>query len=218
MTDSSRVTEVPHVRPNAERLRRKFHPLELFTDHAAAARLWSLVALGAIACAIVEPYLLVATLRARERVVILDGAGNYHLSPLLGFEDAAKLHEHHALLACLALLQRGPTGADYPELLEKLFLPEALQRARTELQSDADEFTRKGLHQKVEILKVTILETRENIVLVQAEGQLIRTGVFQGQAFTESPAFTARFKFARNPNLATNGRYPLAVWTYELSL
>ena len=30
-------------------------------------------------------------------------------------------------------------------------------------------------------------------------------------------AFTVRFTFARNPNLAANGRYPLAVWNYELS-
>jgi hypothetical protein len=26
-----------------------------------------------------------------------------------------------------------------------------------------------------------------------------------------------RFQFARNPNLAANGRYPLAVWTYDVS-
>ena len=65
--------------------------------------------------------------------------------------------------------------------------------------------------------KITVLETRENTVLAQAEGQLIRTGAVNGQVFTEAPSFTVRFTFARNPNLAANGRYPLAVWSYDIS-
>ena len=51
-----------------------------------------------------------------------------------------------------------------------------------------------------------VLETREDTVLVQVEGQWIRTGLFQGRPFTEAPVFTARFTLARNPNLAANGR------------
>lgn len=218
MNDTLRTTPAPHVRPDpAKRPKPPFHPLQLFTDHAIAARLWFLVAVAAVGCAMLQPYLIIGAYRTRERVVILDGSGTYHLSPLLGFEEAGKLHESQALLACLALFQRGPAGFDYPELLEKLFLPEALKQARTEAAAVAEEFTQKALHQKVEVLKVTVLETRESVVLVQAEGQLIRTGLFQGQLFTESPAFKVRFTLARNPNLAANGRYPLAVWKYDVS-
>lgn len=148
---------------------------------------------------------------------MLDASGSFHLSPLLGFEEASKLHEQHALLACLALYQRNPSGVDFPELLEKLFLPEAVQKARAAIAANAEEFTAKALHQKPEVLKVTVLETRENVVLVQAEGQLLRTGLLNGQTFTEAPLFTVRFTFARNPNLTANGRYPLAVWTYDAS-
>lgn len=217
MADSIRETPVPHVPVDPARLRRSFHPLQLFTDHAWAARIWFVVALIAIAAAFAQPFLILSTIRTRERVVILDGSGTYHLSPLLAFEEAEKLHENQALLACLALLQKGPAGFDHPELLEKMFLPDALQAARTEAQKAAEEFAQKALHQKAEVAKITVLETRESVVLVQAEGQLIRTGVFQGQVFTEAPSFTVRFTFARNPNLATNGRYPLAVWKYEIS-
>ena len=67
------------------------------------------------------------------------------------------------------------------------------------------------------MLKLTVLETRENVVIVQAEGQLVRTGLVGGQVFGEAAPFTVRFQFARNPNLAANGRYPLAVWTYDVS-
>lgn len=195
-----------------------FHPLQLFADHGFAARLWCGVAVLAIGYAVVCPYLFIKASRVRERVVVLDPAGTYHVSPLLGFEEAGKLHEQHALLACVALYSRNPGGLDQPELLEKLFLAEAAKQAQTEVSATAEEFAAKHLHQKAEVLKLTVLETRENLVLVQAEGQLVRSGVFQGQVFNEAPVFKVRFTFVRNPDLAANGRFPLAVWKYETSL
>lgn len=216
---SLRETPAPHVRLDpASQPKRPWHPLELFVNHGAAARLWFVVALVALGYCAVQPYLIVSAYRTRERVVVLDSSGSFHVSPLLGFEEATKLHEQHALLACLALFQRNPAGFDYPELLEKLLLPDALQKARAESAKLAEEFSAKALHQKVEVLKLTVLETRDQLVLVQVEGQLLRTGSIAGQAFTEALPFTARFTFARNPNLAANGRYPLAVWNYEFSL
>ena len=213
-----RETPAPHVRPNpASRPRRPWRPLELFADHAMAARLWCIVALIAVTLCALQPFLVIRAYRERERVIVLDPSGTFHVSPLLGFEEASKLHEQHALLACLALFQRNPAGFDFPELLDKLFLPDAARKARAALGASAEEFTAKALHQKPEVQKITVLETRENTVLAQAEGQLIRTGAVNGQVFTEAPAFTVRFTFARNPNLAANGRYPLAVWNYDIS-
>jgi hypothetical protein len=212
-----RQSAVQHERLDSKRPSPPWHPLDLFANHALAARLWCLVALIAVGFCTVQPFLIIRAYRTRERVVVLDGSGTYHVSPLLGFEEANKLHEQQALLACLALFQRNPAGADFPELIDKLFLPEAAKQAQAAIAANAEEFAAKALHQKPEVLKLTVLETRENLVLVQAEGQLVRTGVVGGQAFTEAPAFTAKFTFARNPNLAGNGRFPLAVWRYEVS-
>ncbi len=211
-------TSVPHIRPDASRRpRRPWNPLAMFADHALAARLWCLVALAAAGFCVVQPFLVIRAYRERERVIVLDPSGTFHVGPLLGFEEATKLHEQCALLACLALFQRNPAGPDFPELVDRLFLPDAAQQVRSGLGRTSEEFVAKALHQKPEVLKLTVLETRENLVLVQAEGQLVRTGVAGGQAFGEASPFTVRFKFARNPNLAANGRYPLAVWTYEES-
>lgn len=213
-----RETTVPHARPDPKaKPRRAWHPLAMFADHALAARCWCVVALIAVGFCAVQPFLILKAFRTKERVVVLDAAGTFHISPLLGFEEATTVHEQHALLACLALLQRNPTGFDFPELIEKLFLPDAAKRVRDGASADAEEFVTKALHQKPEVLKLTILETREQSVIVQAEGQLVRVGAVGGHTFTEAPTFTARFTFARNPNLAGNGRFPLAVWTYELS-
>ena len=213
-----RETAAPHVRPDpANRPRRRWRPLELFADHAMAARLWCVVALIAVTLCAFQPFLVIRAYRERERVIVLDPSGTFHVSPLLGFEEATKLHEQHALLACLALFQRNPAGFDFPELIDKLFLPEAARKARADAGASTEEFTAKTLHQKPEVLKLTVLETRENVVIVQAEGQLVRTGLVGGQVFGEAAPFTVRFQFARNPNLAANGRYPRAVWTYDVT-
>jgi hypothetical protein len=137
-----------------------------------AARLWCAVAVIAVGFCAVQPFLVIRAYRTQERVIVLDPSGTFHVSPLLGFEEATKLHEQHALLACLALFQRNPAGFDYPELLDKLFLADAARKARADAVAQAEEFTAKALHQKPEVQKITVLETRENTVLAQAEGQL----------------------------------------------
>lgn len=195
-----------------------FSPAKLFADHAFAARVWFLVACGAVAFCIIQPYLIIRAYRARERVVVLDGAGSFSVSPLLGFAEAKELHEASALWATLAFLQRHPKGWDYPDMMQKLFLAEAFTKASAERDKSQPEFEIKNIHQKPEVFKIDILRTREDRVLVKVEGQLVRTGVFESQAFTEAPKFTLTLTFARNPDMATNKRYPLGVWSYDCTI
>ena len=190
--------------------------LKLFSDHSWAARLWFWVAVVAVILAIAQPYFLISAYRARERVVILDEAGTYHVSPLLSFEEAEKLHVSQALLATLALFQRNPAGFDYPEILNKIFLEEGLDQLKRKLLAEKTEFSAKQIHQKVEVFRVDVLQTRSSEVLVEVTGQLIRVGLFNGEPFTESPRFTLRLTLIRNPNLTANGRYPLAVWRAQI--
>ena len=94
--------------------------------------MWFLVAVVALAAALLEPYFIISAYRTRERVVILDETGTYHISPLLNFEDATKLHTSQTLLACIALFERNPNGYDYPDILEKMFLSDALNKAKVD--------------------------------------------------------------------------------------
>jgi hypothetical protein len=203
----SPAPKLPKAAPNV---------LRMFADHGWAARMWFLVAVVALTAALVEPYLIISAYRTHERVVILDESGTYHISPLLNFEDATKLHTSQTLLACIALFERNPTGFDYPDILEKMFLPDALDKAKAILSRERAEFQAKQIHQKVEIFKIDILKTRNDQVLVEVEGQLIRVGIFNDQPFTESSIFKARFTLLRNPNLTSNGRFPLAVWQFDI--
>jgi hypothetical protein len=190
--------------------------LRLFADHGWAARIWFLIALVAVAAAFIQPFFIISAFRTKERVVILDETGTYHVAPLLDFEDATKLQTSQTLLACLALLEKNPSGFDYPDLLEKMYLPDALAQAKAMQTQQADELKAKQIHQKVEVQRLDVLQTRNDEVLVEATGQLIRLGLFNDAPFTESVKFHARFTLLRNPSLTTNARFPLAVWIFEI--
>ncbi len=214
MTETPLETPVPPTAPKLPQAAPNV--LRMFANHGWAARMWFLVAVVSLAAALVEPYLIISAYRTRERVVILDETGTYHIAPLLNFEDATKLHTSQALLACIALFERNPNGYDYPDILEKMFLTDALEKAKKILSQQRTEFQAKQIHQKVEIFKIDILKTRNDEVLVEVTGQLIRVGIFNDQPFTESPTFKARFTLLRNPNLTANGRFPLAVWQFDI--
>lgn len=218
--EALRETSVDVTRrlPAVSNRRHVFSPARLFADHAFAARAWFIVACVALACCIAQPFFIARAMSGRERVVVLDGAGTFSVSPLLGFDEAKELHEAMTLWATLALFQRNPRDFDYPDVLQKLFLADAFARATADQDSTKAEFEAKNIHQKPEVFKMDILRTREDRVLVKVEGQLIRTGIFENQTFTESPKFTLNLTFARNPNMLANKRYPLGVWSYEYKL
>ena len=140
----------------------------------------------------IDRYHLVSEFKQRERVVIIDPAGTYYLSPLLQFSEAKDLHVQQAELAALAFLERNPKDFDNPDLLKLLFLKKALGKAQDERISESVEFRSKQLHQKAEIERIDILATRDNEVLAAVTGQIIRSGIFQDKAFTEAFPFTLR--------------------------
>ncbi len=217
-TPALRETPVDQTRRLPAAQRAGFSPVRLFADNAFAARLWFLVTCGALAFCVIQPYLIISAYRARERVVVLDGAGTFSVSPLLGFEEAKDLQESMALWATVALFERNPKGFDYPDMLERLYLANAYQKAQTDRDKSHAEFEVKNIHQKPEVFKIDILRTRDNQVLVKVEGQLIRTGIFAGQSFAESPKFTLTLTLVRNPDMLANKRYPLGVWNFDYTL
>ena len=179
---------------------------------------WFIFTVAVLLLSAIDRYRIVSQFKQRERVVIIDPAGTYYLSPLLQFSEAKELHLQQAELATLAFLERNPKEFDNPDLLKLVFLKAALAKAQNERISEAVEFRSKQLHQKVEIGRIDILATRENEVLAAVTGQLIRSGIFQDKAFTEAFPFTLRLRLIRNPNMALNGRFPTAVGDFKYEI
>lgn len=207
-------TTVP--KPSSPGIRKKrMDPVRIFIDKDRLARFWFLAAVVVLIGAAVERIQLVKTLKERERVVIVDPAGTFFVSPLLQFQEARELHAQQSTLAAVAFLERNPRGFDHPELLKQMFLKHAHEKARAQWSFDEPEFKAKQLHQKVEIAKIEFLETRSDAMLTQVSGQLIRSGIFQERPFTEALSFTLKLKVRRNPNMLENGRFPTAVQDFK---
>lgn len=207
-------TTAPTTRPKNVR-RRHADPVRVFVDKDRLARFWFLVAVAVLIGAAVERIHLARTLKERERVVIVDPAGTFFVSPLLQFQEARDLHAQQSTLAAVAFLERNPKGFDHPELLKQMFLKQAQEKAHSEWSIEEPEFKAKQLHQKTEIAKIDFLETRSDAVLTQVSGQLIRSGIFQERAFSEAVPFTLKLKMRRNPNMVENGRFPTAIQDFK---
>ena len=197
--------------------RQAANPTRLFVERDRLAWWWFLCALVVLIAAALDRYHLVNAFKQRERVVIIDPAGTFYVSPLLKFDDANELHAQQSTLATVAFLQRNPKDFDNPELLKQMFLKSAHEKAQAQRLSEEAEFKAKQLHQKPEIARIDVLETRADAVLTQVSGQIIRNGIFQEKAFTEAIAFSLKLKLQRNPNMVENGRFPTAVkdFNYE---
>jgi hypothetical protein len=197
---------------------KQFDPTRIFVQRDRLTWFWFGVAILAIAGAAVERIYLVQSFKERERVVIIDPSGTYYLAPLLSFPEARQLHLQQSSLAAIAFLQRNPKGFDHADLLKQMFLKRAWQKANTECYSEQPEFKAKQLHQKAEVDHIDVLQTRDDFVLTQARGQLIRNGIFDGKSFTEVVPFKLSLKLQRNPNMALNGRFPTAVLDFKYEM
>ncbi|MGE9268097.1 MAG: hypothetical protein ACQKBY_08365 [Verrucomicrobiales bacterium] len=206
---------VTQAAKNRRVINRQVNPTRVFVDRNRLALFWFLIAAIALLIAVIQPLYLVEKFKQRERVVVIDPAGTYYISPILEFKEATSLHVAQGTLATKALLNSNPTGFDDPEILSRLFLTSAQKKAKQFWKDDQPEFEAKKIHQKVEISKLNILETRENFTLIEVKGQLIRAGIFRGRTFVESPQFRLTFQMVRNPDLTQNNRFPTAVTDFK---
>jgi hypothetical protein len=199
--------------------RPRFNPTRIFVEKDRLAWFWFLTAMAVVVLAAVDRIYLVKTFKQREQVVIVDPAGTFYVSPVLKFQEAKDLHAQQSTFAALAFLQRSPKGLDNEDLLKQMFLKPAVEKATAHRSLEDAEFKAKQLHQKVEIARIDILQTREDFVLTEITGQLVRNGIFQDKAFSEALPFKLSLKFMRNPNMVLNGRFPTAVgdFKYETS-
>lgn len=189
----------------------RFDPTLLFVQKDRLVWFWFGFAMLVLAGATIDRFLLVQSFKQRERVVVIDPANTFYVSPVLNFAEAKELHIEQSTLAAMAFLERNPNGFDNPDMLQKMFLHQAFLKAQAYQTAEEPEFKSKQLHQKIEVSGITILNTREDFVLTQMSGQLIRNGVFDDRPFTEAVPFKLLLRLQRNPNMILNGRFPTAV-------
>ena len=213
-------TEASTIKPPIARTpaRKHFDFTRLLVLRDRLPWFWFFFTVTVLLLSAIDRYHIISQFKQRERVVIIDPAGTYYLSPLLQFQEAKQLQIQQAELATMAFLERNPKDFDNPDLLKLLFLKKAFEKGQDERISESVEFRAKQLHQKAEINRIDILATRDNEVMAAVTGQIIRTGIFQEKAFTEAFPFTLRLILLRNPNMALNGRFPTAVGDFKYEI
>lgn len=200
------------------------NPLTLISHSTVSARIWCGFACGfAILCALI-PLLTIHAMKEQEKVVILTPDGSVLYSPALGFSEQGSLQAYEAKLAALCILQRNPNGQDLPEVGSNLFIQPAKEKIQALIDSQATEFKEKNIHQKCEVTKILVLDTKRimdrkgnslEAYTVQVNGNLIRDGSLHGIAFHEPYSFEMQLIFLRNPNILSNGMLPLGLYDIQ---
>ncbi|HTR40294.1 MAG TPA: hypothetical protein VMH87_01590 [Pseudomonadales bacterium] len=213
-TQSAELRTTPVAQNGAAHMaepRRRFDPTRIFVEKDRLVWFWFGFAMLVLVGSAIDRFALIHSFKQRERVVIIDPANTFYVAPLLQFQEAKELHVEQSTLAAIAFLERNPNGFDNQDLLKQMFLKTAYQKALAFQAADAAEFKSKELHQKVEISAINVLATREDVVLTEVSGQLVRNGIFQEKTFTEAVPFKLLLRLQRNPNMVQNGRFPTAV-------
>jgi hypothetical protein len=87
---------------NAPLARKHFNPTRIFVEKDRLAWFWFLFAMAIVVAAAVDRFYLVQNFKQRERVVVIDPAGTFYVSPVLKFQEAKDLHAQQSTLATLA--------------------------------------------------------------------------------------------------------------------
>lgn len=177
--------------------------------------LWQALFVLAVVGGVISHHLTVQEMMARIRFVAMDSRDTFYLANLGTFETAQHIHAELAKMAAETIFSRNPDGFDDPERLERLFNPKTTAQLNKDAARDADIFRSSQLHQKFESGQIKEIEVDSNTALVSVEGQILRSGLFNGRLVNDAKRVTVFLRLTVNGDMAHNGRYPLVVTNYE---
>jgi hypothetical protein len=175
--------------------------------------LWIVLILSLLAHVIVPIYLVTAMTKP-EKVALMDGTESLIIAPLVPVEQSDEILNTISYWAAKSFLDRGPQGFDAPDTLNRVFLPEAAEKAKNEFKGLADEFKKKSIHQKFEIARIDLQRIGGGIVMSRVIGQILTQAQIGDQQVDQPQPIALNLKLVRNPYIGRNQRYPFAVVDY----
>lgn len=150
-------------------------------------------------------------LRDNNRLIVMDGSNSYHITRYANREQLIRLYEYTARLATDALWMRNPNGLDRPILFDEMYVGAARNKALELLKRDLSTFSSGDVHQKVEILRIKVLEADSKKSFVEIEGQLLRSSMIDGRRGSSVLKFSTTMSLSVNFDLGKNALYPFTV-------
>lgn len=157
------------------------------------------------------PPILMYQLRDNNRLIVIDGRNSYHITEYADNERLVRLYEYTARLAMDALFMRNPNGLDRADLFDEMYSGDARNKALDMLKADMEKFGRQDMHQKVEILRIKVLEADSKKSFVEIEGQLLRFYSVGGKRESSVVKFGSTVSLNTNFDLGKNALYPFIV-------
>jgi hypothetical protein len=175
--------------------------------------LWIALILSLLAHVVVPMYLVTAVTKP-EKVALMDGTESLIIAPLVPVEQSDEILNTVSYWGAKSFLDRGPQGFDSPDTLNRVFLPEAAEKAKNEFKGLADEFKKKSIHQKLEIARIDLQRIGGGIVMSRVIGQILTQAQINDQQVDQPQPIALNLKLVRNPYIGRNQRYPFAVVDY----
>ncbi len=176
-----------------------------------AVRLLWIALIVSLTAHLIIPVCLVTAMMRPEKVALMDGTESLIIAPLVSLEESNEILETLSLWAAKSFLDRGPQGFDAPETLQRVFLPDAARKAEAEFKTVAEEFSKKNIHQKLEVGRIDLQRLDKGVVMSRVIGQILTQAQIGDEQLSEPQPVSLRLKLVRNPYLGRNKRYPFAV-------
>jgi len=222
MNEETEPIEPPLIEEQIKNRRATEPPPRNLVTRFKDRRLLTLLCGALLITNILGPMLVASIMRKPQLVIIADEGGNMIIAPGMDFKAASKLHQTSAVLATQSLLNCSPAGFDSPEMAANLFIRGGRKKADDYMALTKADFGRKSMHQKVEVARVSVTSVTSRaeieIYYIEVHGQVIRDGTIGGRFVREVDELKITFEMWRNPRLTENGRYPLVVNDYQMSM
>ncbi|MBV9274922.1 MAG: hypothetical protein JO333_13570 [Verrucomicrobia bacterium] len=180
-----------------------------------ASRLLWIALTVSLAGHVVAPIYIVSMMSRPEKVALMDGTQSLIIAPLVPAEKSDEILNTISYWAAKSFLDRGPQGFDATDTLNRVFLPEAAEKAKNEFKAVADEFRKKNIHQKLEIARIDLQRLSGGIVVSRVVGQILTQAQIGDEQVEQPQPTELTMKLVRNPYLGRNQRYPFAVIDYS---
>ena len=175
--------------------------------------LWIALIVSLCAHCVVPAYIITAMAHP-EKVALMDGTQSLIITPLVPVEQSREILETISYWAAKSFLDRGPQGFDAADTMDRVFLPAAAEKAKTEFKVVAEEFAKKSIHQKLEIARIDLQRLNDGVILSRVVGQILTQAQVGDEQVKQPEPITLNLKLVRNPYLGRNQRYPYAVTDY----
>jgi hypothetical protein len=176
--------------------------------------LWIALTLSLAGHVVVPIYIVSITARP-EKVALMDGTQALIIAPLVPAEQSDEILNTISYWAAKSFLDRGPQGFDAPDTLTRVFLPDAVEKAKNEFKAVAEEFKKKNIHQKLEIARIDLQRLGGGTVVSRVVGQILTQAQIGDEQVEQPQPTELTLKLVRNPYLGRNQRYPFAVLDYS---